>query len=235
MNDMRSEEEQVEALRQWWKENGTSLVTAGLLAIAGTFGWQAWQSNKAASAALASDTYQAMVRSIDAEQESERAQAIDLARALKMDHTSTTYAQFAALHLAAHAVKVGDLETAESELRWVLSKADTGSDNASVAQLRLARVLASAGDEQQALSILSGTDAGRYAASYAVARGDIYLARGESSAAREAYNEAFLLSAAGGAPVNLPSLQQKLQSLAAVASAAPPLESPDLFEQEAPQ
>lgn len=230
MNDMRSEEEQVEALRQWWKENGTGVVTAVLLAIAGGFGWQAWQANQKASQELASDSYQAMMRAIDSGDASERVQVMELAQALKENHASTTYAQYAALQLAALAVQDNNLDGAETQLRWVLAKADKGSDNAIVAQQRLARVVASKGDTEQALSLLTAADAGSYAASYAMARGDILYARGDLAAAREAYNEALLLTAAGGAPVNMPSLQQKLQSLASVdASTLPPVES-DLFD-----
>lgn len=236
MNDMRTEEEQVEALRQWWKENGTGTVTAILLAMAGGFGWQAWQAHQQTTAEAASDSYQAMIKLMEAPGAETPAEALDLAEQIKQEHAGTTYAQFSALHLAAAAVNRGDLAQAEAQLRWVLAKADKGSDNAAIAQLRLARVLASAGDTEQALSILTGTDAGSYAASYAVARGDILYTRGDLALAREAYNEALLLSAAAGGGVNLPSLQQKIQSLASMTtpseglSLAEPITAEELSE-----
>lgn len=235
MNDMRSEEEQVEALRQWWKENGTGVVTAVLLAIAGGFGWQAWQAHQKESQELASDTYQAMMRMIDVGEESGRDQVMELAQGLKSEHSGTTYAQYAAMQLAALAVQEGNLDEAEKQLRWVLAKADKGSDNAIVAQQRLARVVFSLGDTEQALSLLNAADAGNYAASYAIARGDILYSRGELEAAREAYNEALLLNAAGGAPVNVPSLQQKLQSLAALDAQTQSAAESDLFGSDEPE
>jgi predicted negative regulator of RcsB-dependent stress response len=111
------------------------------------------------------------------------------------------------------AVGEGKLSEAEKQLRWVLTKASTGSDTAQVAQLRLARVLAASGDIDQALSILAEVRAGSYAATYAAAEGDILMAAGRNDEARDAYSRALSLAGRDGGRVNLPALQQKLQSL----------------------
>jgi predicted negative regulator of RcsB-dependent stress response len=60
------------------------------------------------------------------------------------------------------AVQDGNLAEAEAQLRWVLGKAASGSDTAQVAQLRLARVVAAAGNTDQALDILTKADPGAY-------------------------------------------------------------------------
>ena len=77
---------------------------------------------------------------------SRRRLAYQLAEQLKADYSGSTYAQFAALHLARVAVAQNDLAEAQAQLRWVLGKADKGSDTAQIAQLRLARVLAASGE-----------------------------------------------------------------------------------------
>jgi predicted negative regulator of RcsB-dependent stress response len=136
-----------------------------------------------------------------------------LAEQLKADYSSSTYAQFAALHLAAMAVQDNSLSEAEAQLRWVLGKASSGSDIAQIAQLRLARVLASSGDTDQALAILAGEE-GSFSASYAIARGDVLLGAGRTGEARDAYTQALALSAGAGG--NLQVLQQKVQSLTPV-------------------
>ena len=123
------------------------------------------------------------------------------AEQLKSEFGSTTYAQFAALHLAALAVNEGKLPDAEAQLRWVLGKADKGSDIAQVAQLRLARVLAASGATDQALAILAEAEPGAYGASYAAAKGDILLAAGRNDEARDAYSLAVASAAGGGARV----------------------------------
>jgi predicted negative regulator of RcsB-dependent stress response len=213
----RTEEEQVEALRRWWNENGRSTLAAVVLALGAGFGWQAWQANEVRQQEQASDLYQALLQAIGTEEVSTGgAGAIDLAEQLKSDFNGTTYAQFAALHLAALAVNEGKLPEAEAQLRWVLGRAAAGSDTARVAQLRLARVVASSGDTDQALTILTEVEPGSYGASYAAAQGDILLAAGRNDEARDAYNQALGLAGGGGQGVNLPVLQQKLQSLTPV-------------------
>jgi predicted negative regulator of RcsB-dependent stress response len=212
----RTEEEQVEALGRWWKENGRSMLAAVVVALGGVFGWQAWQANEVRQQEQASDLYQALLQAIGTQDVTSGAQlAIAPAEQLKNEFGSTTYAQFAALQLAALAANEGKLADAEAQLRWVLGKAEKGSDIAQVAQLRLARVLAASGATDQALAILAAAQAGAYGASYAAARGDILLAAGRNDEARDAYTQA-VASAGGDEEVNLPALQQKLQSLTPV-------------------
>lgn len=231
MDQYRTEEEQVEALRRWWDENGRSTIAAIVVAVAVGFGWQAYKSNDQQKQENASDLYQSMLQGIaqtgaTAEQEET---VIDIAEQLKGDYSGSTYAQFAALHLASRAVGDNDLAEAEAQLRWVLGKAAKGSDTAEVAQLRLARVLAAAGDADQALAILAQAGEGPYQASYAVARGDILLTQGREEEAREAYANARILAGDAQGQVNLPSLEQKMQSLMPV-----PARSIDTAGQAAP-
>ena len=214
MEEYRTEEEQVEALRRWWNENGRSTIVAIIVALGVGFGWQGWKSQQQGQQEQASNIYQALLKAVGAGEDPEQRQlGLSLVEQLKTDYAGTTYAQFAALHMAAIAVTDGNLAEAEAQLRWVLGKASAGSDTAQVAQMRLARVQAAAGDTEQALAILE-EDGGSYQASYAAARGDILLAAGRNDEAREAYNQALAL--AGGTGINLPALQQKLQSLTPV-------------------
>lgn len=223
MESYQTEEEQLEALRRWWNENGRSIVAAVVIALAGTFGWQSWQSNKQQEREYASDVYQAMLHALGTEPGG--LEVSDLANQLKGEYSSSTYAQFAALHLAALAVNEGNLAGAESELRWVLGKAAQNSDTGQVAQLRLARVLAASGDVEQALAILSGGSEDAYTAAYAVAEGDILLAAGRKDEALTAYTRALSQAATIGGGVNLPALQQKMQSLAPVPAREAEVES----------
>ena len=116
------------------------------------------------------------------------------------------------------AVNRGELPEAEDELRWVLGKAAKGSDAEQVAQLRLARVLASSGDTAQALAILEDAAPGPYGASYAAARGDILQSTGRADEARDAYMQALAQADSNQEGLNFSVLQQKLQSLTPVAA-----------------
>ena len=42
MADHITEEEQIEALKRWWDENGKQVVLAIVLTVGGYFGWQAY-------------------------------------------------------------------------------------------------------------------------------------------------------------------------------------------------
>jgi predicted negative regulator of RcsB-dependent stress response len=221
MATYQTDEEQIDALRRWWNENGRSTIAAVVIALSAGFAWQAYQKNNLRQQEQASDIYQALLRTLSTQEAPGGSQAgIDLAEQLKSNYASTSYAQFAALHLAAMSVRAGKLPDAEAQLRWVLEKASNDSDVAKIAQLRLARVIAATGDTQQSLTILDKAEPGAYGASYAAARGDILLAANQRDAAREAYSLALELADSNAQGINLSTLQQKLQSLTPVASPA---------------
>lgn len=217
MEQYRTEEEQVEALRRWWDENGRSILVAIVLVLAGTFAWQGWQRYDAQRTASASDLYQQMLEAAALAQEgaATAAPVSQLATQLRRDFAGTSYAQFAALHQARLAVLAGDLEAAEADLRWVLGKADGGSETALVAQLRLARVVAAQDNVEQALALLAPEAMGKYQAAAAMARGDVLAGAGRAEEALAAYREAQALVQTYPAQLNLETLVAKLQSLAA--------------------
>ncbi len=231
MESYRTEEEQVEALKRWWDENGKSTIAAIVLALVAGFGWQGWKKYDLDQQQLASDLYQSLLQAMAGAQqgEVEESVALELAGQLKQSHMGTTYAQFAALHLARLAVEAGDLAKAESELRWVLAKADKGGDIAQISELRLARVLAARGDTDQALAILDNVGETPYLASYESARGDILFGLGREDEARAAYTRARNLATAESTQPNLGMLEQKLQSLSPVPERV--LDAPDAVEQ----
>ena len=215
MDSYSTEEEQVEAIRRWWDENGRSTIVAIVLALSAGFGWQYWKQYDQQRAENASHVYQALIQSLNssAAGEGTSSKSKDLGEQLKNEYTSSTYAQFAALQLAKLAAVEGDPEEARAQLLWVLGKAPAKSDIADIAQLRLARVLASSGETDQALDILAKGENNAYAASYAIARGDIYMQLERFDDARSAYAQAKSALAQGSVQGNIATLDQKLQSL----------------------
>ena len=218
MDAYRTEEEQVEALKRWWNENGRSIIAAVVVAVSLSFAYQTWRGSNERQNENASDLYQNLLQSVSGASENSAlaAQGAALGEQLKADYDDTVYAQFAALYLARLAVENDDLAGAQSQLRWVLGKADKGSDTEQLAQLRLARELAAAWDTDQALAILESGAQGSYQASYALARGDILLSQENTEGARLAYTQALALAASNPGQLNLAALQQKLQSLSPV-------------------
>src|SRR5690554_5850985 len=94
-----SEEEQVERLRKWWDENGTSIIVAVVLSVAALVGWRYWQDSSQQKAEAASVIYQQMAEALEQSRAMAGVQgASDAVRTsaeqLVADYPSTTYADY---------------------------------------------------------------------------------------------------------------------------------------------
>lgn len=190
MDTYRTEEEQLAALKRWWKKNGNSLLIGVGLAIAVTFGWQAWQDRQKSSGEAASELYFNLVEAVTQNNTEQTSTVMHLAGQLQDEFGSTTYAQYAALLAAKQAMIANDLGTAEQQLRWAVEHSATGGSLHLLANLRLARVIAAKrGTEnlEAALALIEKIDAGAHKASYEEIKGDFYLALGRNDEARNAY------------------------------------------------
>lgn len=217
----QSEDEQVEALKKWFRENGRHAVTGILVAAVAAFGIFSWQQRQQHRTDSASVDYQNLlqaVRGIEAEtadankQKEQLATVRHLAETLKTDYESSTYAQLAALFKARLAVDENDFAQAETEFKWVLEHKPSAEIKA-LTQLRLARVLHAKGDDDAALKQLDEASAGSYASAYVQLKGDIAQTRGDIEAARAAYVRAQELEKQMSSPINDPLLEMKLRDL----------------------
>jgi predicted negative regulator of RcsB-dependent stress response len=211
----RTEEEQVEAIKKWWKENGMSTVVSIVIAIALVFGWQGWQKSQQGKKDAASVMYQNLVTVANSNNgnltDEQKATAKHLAETLKTDFPGSTYAQFAAFYSAKFAVEAKDLETAESQLRWVIDN-KPGEEFLIQAQLRLARVVLAKDDYEQALQLLN-RDAKGYAGAYEEVKGDVYRAQGDTDLAISAYEQAVQINQRSEKKTQNPLLDMKIQQL----------------------
>lgn len=197
MADHITEEEQIEALKRWWDENGKQIMLAIVLTVGGYFGWQAWTDHLDDQTAAASLVYQEMLDNMgtvapgDALDADKQAEISQLAETLKQDYSNTQYAFYAALIKAKLAVESTDLSAANTELRWAMDNADEAV-NENIARLRLARVEAAAGNLDTALQLVQGVDAGEMKSAFDEAKGDFYQQQGNSGAAYSAYEAAMM-------------------------------------------
>jgi predicted negative regulator of RcsB-dependent stress response len=187
-----SEKEQVEALKKWWKDNGSSVVTGVLLGLSVLLGGKAWQSYQQRQVLNASNTYAQMLAFAGSPggEQAMNEQVQTLANRLISDHSGSIYATLAAMLLARHAVEQGELPAAQAQLQWALEHAGS-AELAHTARIRLVRVLIDQGLFDEADKQLAAVaDAGAYASQYSELRGDLALARGQQAAAAEAYRQA---------------------------------------------
>ena len=197
MADHITEEEQIEALKRWWDENGKQTILAIVLTVGGYFGWQAWTQHVDDQAAAASLVYQEMLDNIadarpgDTLATQQQADIAQLAETLKQEHSGSQYAFNAALIKAKLAVESDDLASAAIELQWAMDDTNQAV-NKNIARLRLARVEAAQGNLDTALQLVQGVDAGEMKSAFDEAKGDFYLQQGNSAAAYTAYEAALL-------------------------------------------
>ncbi|MFZ5654380.1 MAG: YfgM family protein [Pseudomonadota bacterium] len=194
MAEHYSDQEQIEALRRWWKQYGAAIALALVLGVGSWFGWQQWQQareSRAQAAALVYEEMQAAIAGAPVEQLAADRLATATARAeqLKAEYGDTQYGALAGLMLARLAVAREDLEAAAAELQSVMADG-ADPDLALLARLRLVRVRTAQERYDEALQLAAVEVPAAIAAEFAEARGDIHRLRGDLDAAREAYQAA---------------------------------------------
>jgi predicted negative regulator of RcsB-dependent stress response len=189
-----TDEQQLESLKHWWKENGMQLVLIVALSVGGWYAWQQWQGNKKVKAEMASLVYiemmdlasQAPLSDLPDEQ---REAMVEKSQVLKNDYANTQYAHYAGLLLAKLAVAEKRLDDAAEELQTVIDNT-SGEELSYIAKMRLARLEMGRKNYPQALQLLEGDTPPAILPSVAELRGDIHLFAGDKPAARAAYQSA---------------------------------------------
>ena len=190
MAEYETEEQQVEAIKNWWKENGFAVVGGAVLGISALVGWRAWGWHQDKQATEASDLY-AIVQ-----QAANKNDAVLLegsANKLQADYASTPYASLAGLHLAKVKNDKGDTTGSEDSLRWVLKNSKQNSVQ-DIARIRLARILLAENKIDEAQSLINSNFSEAYSSLVNEVRGDIYVAKGEIEQAKQAYDQAMQTS-----------------------------------------
>ena len=189
-----TDEERLEIIKKWWRENGSSIITGVVLGLAVLFGGKAWFSYQEGNAQTASNIYVTLMSALEA---GDAAVVAGKTSMLVAEYGSTPYATLAALAMAKIKIEAGELNDAQAQLRWVLdnSKSDIFKDTA---RLRLARVLVAMDDLDAADTLLQQPASGAaFDPLYTEVRGDVQIARGDMTAAHAAYQEALAATAVG--------------------------------------
>jgi len=189
MESYLTEEERLEALQRWWKENKSSVFGGLLLGLVAVAGYKMWQGNKLETAGQASQVYLQMTEATQAKQ-NETAQK--LGERLIQQYPSTAYAEYARLFLAKFKVDAGDLDGAKKILEEELSQSKDEAMK-SLTRLRLGRLMLARGEVEPALKLLgsvSERQIGKFAGLYEELRGDLQAAAKRPAEARAAYVKA---------------------------------------------
>ena len=203
---METEEEQVERLKAWLKENGLSIVFGIVIGVGGIGGYNYWVHVQETTAARASSHFTQL---IDALADDNIADLQEQAEILIAEHTSSDYALMAHLALARNHVANAEFKQAEEALQQVVGSA-AQRPLAYIARTRLASVQLQTEQYEQALATLSVEFPDEFAALVDELRGDVLALQGKNSEAIAAYRKAQL---GEPKPANGEFLRQKLDDL----------------------
>ncbi|MDR5171564.1 YfgM family protein [Methylobacillus sp. Pita2] len=179
------EQDQLDALKSWWKRNGNLVAGVAAIALVGFGGYEGWKYYQHQQSAAASVQYQNMA-STDIK---DAAKIRALSAELIDKYASTPYAGRAAVAVAKLNYQEQDLESAKSQLTWAAKNAKEDAVRA-IALLQLASIQYEEKAYDEALKTLSEKHDAGYAGLFADLKGDVLVAQGKTDDAKAAYKDA---------------------------------------------
>ncbi|WP_407552621.1 YfgM family protein [Vibrio parahaemolyticus] len=198
-----TEEQQVEAIKDWWKENGKAVIIGAVVGLGGLFGWRYYQDTVIQASETASQSYTTAMNTL----QEKGVDAQSDVQAFIESNEVKEYSVLAALQLAKAQVEAKDFTAALEQLKW----AQSNTKDAALSPLisyRIARIETEMGNFDAANTELGKVTETAWAGRIAELRGDIALRQGDKDAAYAAYTEAQQAADAS------PTLQMKLDDLA---------------------
>ena len=179
------EEQEINQLKDWWKENGKTIIVAFILGVGGMFGWRYWQAHQAEQIAQASAQYDALIYSAQQDEQAKKANIEQFVQA----NSKTAYAVFALLDEAKKSTEKQDFAAAEANLNQALTQSQD-EVLTSIVALRLSAVQFQLGQLDNALTTLNQVKGESFNARKAILTGDIQVAKGDKVAAKNSFEQA---------------------------------------------
>jgi predicted negative regulator of RcsB-dependent stress response len=199
-----NENDQVEAVKRFFAENGKALVVGVVLGIGALVGWRYWNSHQAESAMASSLEYQNVTSAVRADQPATLSAAEKFAA-----ETKNTYGALASLELAQKYVDNNDLAKAAAQLEQGL--ANTSDENLqALINMRLARIQVQQKQADAALKTLDSIKGEGWVAIVADLRGEALLSKGDKQGARDAWSKGAQTDAS---PALREMMQMKINNL----------------------
>ncbi|GAM55961.1 mlr7403 protein [Vibrio ishigakensis] len=114
-----SEEQQVEAIKDWWQENGKAVILGAVIGLGGLFGWRYYQDSVVEGQEAASVAYNSAVQTL----QTQGVAAADQVQSFIDSNSDREYAVLAAMQLAQVQVAEANYAEALKQLEW--AKANT--------------------------------------------------------------------------------------------------------------
>jgi predicted negative regulator of RcsB-dependent stress response len=180
------EQEQVDALKSWWGENGKWVIGAVVVALLGFSGVQFWKNHQAQQAGEAAKLFSEVIRQT---QSNDAKRVNDAVAALVDKFGSSAYAPRAQFVAVQANLQVKDIARAKTQLQWIIEHAAETSLQ-DTARLKLASILLDEKKFDEAMTLLNATHPDAFTGLYADLKGDVLSAQGKTEEAKAAYKQA---------------------------------------------
>lgn len=181
------EQEQVDALKAWWKDNGKWVIGVIIIALVAFAVTQFWNKHREGQTAEAAKLYNEVMKQV-ASNDAKRIG--DAADALASRYGDSAYAPRAQLMAAEASLQARDVAHAKVQLQWVIDHASE-SGLQDTARLKLASVLLDEKKYDEAMKQLDAAHPESFTGLFADLRGDVLSAQGKVAEARAAYQQAY--------------------------------------------
>lgn len=181
-----TEEQQVDAIKQWWKENGNTLVIGAVVGLAGLWGWRFYNDSVIEGQEQASQAYNDMLVKFEAQGSDAD---INKVQSFITENGDSNYAVLASLLLAKEAVAKKDFTLAKTQLVQLQGQNKYAPLNPLI-NLRLARVEVELGQLSEALATLALISEEGFLAKAEQVKGTVYLKQNDVNNARIAFQSA---------------------------------------------
>ena len=181
-----TEEQQVDAIKKWWHENGTMLIVGAVVGLAGLWGWRYYGESVSTSQEKASTEFSQVTTQLAAQNDDKSLTELNTFIA---DNEGSNYATLAGLLVAKQAVDAKDFAGAQTQLTELLANNDY-EPLIPVITLRLARVQSELGDYDAAIANLDKITQDGFLVKANQSKGEVYLKQANTEAARKAFQAA---------------------------------------------
>ena len=209
MDIYQTEEQLVEAIKKYWKDNGTAIIAGLVIGFASFIGYNLYKDNQLEQELATSEAYQLVVESADKEGDVYTKKG----ETFISEHGESSYSTLTALSLAKKAASDKDWPQVEKFLTIAIEKAPEAGIKG-IATVRLARVQIQQDQLEKALKTLATPLPASFKAAVEETKGDAYIKQGKSELARVAYQAAIEAEDQSASQ----ALKMKLSDLAEVAN-----------------
>lgn len=185
------EQEQIEAIKAWWKKYGNLVLWTIIAVLAIYTAWVVWGNYQRKQVEQASQLYYEMQVAVQSN-DNERAQRI--ASDMQDKFGSTAYASMTNLIAARIAYDFKEPDVAKDRLKWIVDNGN-GDGYKAIARIRLAGLLLDEKKYDEAQAALSAKFPEAFSSLVEDRKGDIFYAQDKLNEARAAYETALNIAA----------------------------------------